>query len=259
MSEMISDSENLENPGIKVENPSIEVSGFQKVYDQTVAADGISFSLPRGTVGALVGPNGAGKTTTIRALCGIIRPTAGMLRVAGHDVIQDPLSVKQRVAYVPDDPPLFETLTVWEHLKFIASAYKVKDFESSAEALLDDFHLSEKKTALASELSRGMRQKVAIACAYLHAPEVLFFDEPLTGLDPAAIRLLKKTMVERAETGATVLVSSHLLALVEDICRHLIILRKGKCLFSGSIQQARQNFPEAESLEDVFFHITEES
>lgn len=239
------------------ETPGIEVAGFQKIYDQTVATDGIAFTLPRGTVGALVGPNGAGKTTTIRALCGIIRPTAGQLRVAGHDVVQDPLSVKQRVAYVPDDPPLFETLTVWEHLRFIASAYGIADFEAAAEKLLEDFHLSEKKTALASELSRGMRQKVAIACAYLHEPEVLFFDEPLTGLDPAAIRLLKQTMVQRAEQGATVLVSSHLLALVEDICRHLIILRKGKCLFSGSIEQARSTYPEAESLEDVFFHVTE--
>ena len=167
----------------------IEVSGFRKVYDQTVAADGISFSLPRGTVGALVGPNGAGKTTTIRTLCGIIRPTSGRLNVAGYDVEQDPLAVKRRVAYVPDDPPLFETLTVWEHLRFIASAYQLRDFDHRASQLLEDCHLTSKKTALASELSRGMRQKVAIACAYLHDPEVLFFDEPLTGLDPAAIRL----------------------------------------------------------------------
>ena len=160
---------------------------------------------------------------------------------------------------MPDDPPLFETLTVWEHLRFIANAYQLKDFDHRASQLLEDFHLTAKKTALASELSRGMRQKVAIACAYLHDPEVLFFDEPLTGLDPAAIRLLKQTMVQRAEQGATVLVSSHLLALVEDICRHLIILRQGKCLFSGSIESARSEYPDAESLEDVFFRVTEES
>lgn len=237
--------------------PAIQVEDFRKEYDSTIAADGINFSLPAGTVGALIGPNGAGKTTTIRALCGIIRPTSGQLTVAGFDVQQETMQVKQRVAYVPDDPPLFETLTVWEHLQFVASAYGVEDFHEHAESLLDEFQLANKKKALASELSRGMRQKVAIACAYLHAPEILFFDEPLTGLDPAAIRLLKRTMLERAESGATVLVSSHLLALVEDICRHLIILRSGKCLFSGSVEEARDAHPDTTSLEDVFFRITE--
>lgn len=239
------------------ESPAIDVRDFRKVYDSTLAADGISFSLPAGTVGALVGPNGAGKTTTIRALCGIIRPTSGSLHVAGLDVQSEPLKVKQLVAYVPDDPPLFETLTVWEHMRFIASAYQVEDYQQRGAELLSQLHLESKRNALASELSRGMRQKVAIACAYLHNPAVLFFDEPLTGLDPAAIRLLKRTMVERAAQGATVLVSSHLLALVEDICRHLIVLRQGKCLFSGSVELARQTYAESGSLEDVFFKVTE--
>lgn len=237
---------------------AIEVVDFHKAYDSTLAAAGITFSLPAGTVGALVGPNGAGKTTTIRALCGIIRPTSGTLRVAGLDVQAEPLKVKQVVAYVPDDPPLFETLTVWEHLRFIASAYQVEDFQLRGAELLTQLNLDSKRNALASELSRGMRQKVAIACAYLHNPAVLFFDEPLTGLDPAAIRLLKRTMVERAEQGATVLVSSHLLALVEDICRHLIVLRHGKCLFSGTVELARESYAESGSLEDVFFRVTEE-
>lgn len=236
---------------------AIEVIDFYKTYERTVAADGLSFHLPKGTVGALIGPNGAGKTTTMRALCGIIRPTSGTLRVAGFDVQTQPLQVKQRLAYVPDDPPLFETLTVWEHLQFIATAYRLEDFRATAEELLVQLQLDGKRHALASELSRGMRQKVAIACAYLHQPEVIFFDEPLTGLDPAAIRLLKRTMLEKAEQGATVLVSSHLLALVEDTCRHLIILQKGKCLFSGSIDEARRQYPNARSLEDVFFHLTE--
>ncbi len=236
----------------------IEVVDFRKEYGSVVAADGISFSLPPGTIGALIGPNGAGKTTTMRALCGILRPTSGQLSVAGFDVQAEPLKVKQRIAYVPDDPPLFETLTVWEHLQFIASAYAVQDFVPVAESLLKQLNLETKRSAQASELSRGMRQKVAIACAYLHSPQVLFFDEPLTGLDPAAIRLLKRTMVERVDSGATVLVSSHLLALVEDICRHLVILRQGKCLFSGSLEEARECFGETSSLEEVFFRVTGE-
>ena len=236
----------------------IEVVDFRKEYATVIAAKGISFTLPAGTIGALIGPNGAGKTTTMRALCGILRPTSGKLIVAGFDVQQEPLKVKQLIAYVPDDPPLFETLTVWEHLQFIASAYAVVDFQSIAESLLKQLSLETKRDAQASELSRGMRQKVVIACAYLHSPQVLFFDEPLTGLDPAAIRLLKRTMVERAEQGATVLVSSHLLALVEDICGHLVILRQGKCLFSGSLVEARERFGVTSSLEEVFFRVTGE-
>jgi ABC-2 type transport system ATP-binding protein len=236
---------------------AIEVIDFRKVFSETVAADGITFALPRGVIGALVGPNGAGKTTTMRALCGVLRPTSGQLRIAGFEVQQQPLEVKRRVAYVPDDPPLFETLTVWEHILFIASAYGVNNYLETGELLLQQFELTNKRNALASELSRGMRQKVAIACAYLHQPEVMLFDEPLTGLDPAAIRMLKESMRQKAAGGATVLVSSHLLALVEDICEYLIVFQNGKCLFSGTLPEARQAHPEAVSLEDVFFRFTE--
>lgn len=237
----------------------IEVEHFRKEYDDVVAADDVSFKLPRGIVGALIGPNGAGKTTTMRALCGIIRPTSGRLLVSGFDVAREPIAVKQRIAYVPDDPPLFESLTVEEHLRFIASAYSVPNFAEEAEELLEQMELTVKRSALASELSRGMRQKVAIACAYLHKPEVLLLDEPLTGLDPVAIRMLKQTLVQRAAAGATVLVSSHLLALVEDICQHLVILRGGRCLFSGTLADAQQLYNVSGTLEDVFFRATEAS
>ncbi len=234
----------------------IDVEHFRKEYDQVVAADDISFSLPRGVVGALIGPNGAGKTTTMRALCGIVRPTSGRLLVSGYDVAREPLAVKQRIAYVPDDPPLFESLTVTEHLQFIASAYNVPEAAARTDQLLEQFELTGKRQALASELSRGMRQKVAIACAYLHQPEVIMLDEPLTGLDPAAIRMLKKSLAELAATGTTVLLSSHLLALVEDLTQHLVILRSGRCLFSGTLAIAQEQYGVTGSLEDVFFRAT---
>jgi ABC-2 type transport system ATP-binding protein len=237
----------------------IEVEHFRKEYDTVVAADDVSFKLPRGIVGALIGPNGAGKTTTMRALCGIIRPTSGRLAISGYDVAVDPIAVKRRIAYVPDDPPLFESLTVAEHLRFIASAYNVPDAVEQSRQLLEQLELSVKSHALASELSRGMRQKVAIACAYLRKPEVLLLDEPLTGLDPVAIRMLKRTLVQRATAGATVLVSSHLLALVEDICQHLVILRNGRCLFSGTLADAQQLYNVTGTLEDVFFRATQEA
>lgn len=237
----------------------IEVEHFRKEYDSVVAADDVSFALPRGVVGALIGPNGAGKTTTMRALCGIIRPTTGRLVVSGFDVAREPLAVKQRIAYVPDDPPLFESLTVDEHLRFIASAYNVPDAPARANRLLEQFELTGKRQALASELSRGMRQKVAITCAYLRQPEVIMLDEPLTGLDPVAIRMLKQSLVELAAAGATVLLSSHLLALVEDITQHLVILRGGRCLFSGTLSSAQEQYGVTGSLEDVFFRATLEA
>ncbi len=149
----------------------IRVEDYHKTYGETVAVDGLSFEVAPGTVLGLVGPNGAGKTTTMRALAGIIRPTRGRLSIAGHDVVHDSIAAKRALAYIPDDPKLFDALTVWEHLEFIASAYRVDDFGPKGEALLAQFELVEKRGELAQTLSRGMRQKVAICCAYLHDPQ----------------------------------------------------------------------------------------
>ncbi|TWT99031.1 ABC transporter ATP-binding protein [Neorhodopirellula pilleata] len=238
----------------------IAVEHFRKQYGDFVAVAGASFEVPAGAIAALVGPNGAGKTTTIRTLCGILRPTSGTIRVAGCDLADDPLGVKQRAAYVPDDPPLFDTLTVWEHLKFIASAYRLVDWEPEADGLLEQFELAEKKHTLASELSRGMRQKVAIACVYLRRPDVLLLDEPMTGLDPSSIRTLKEMIAQQGARGATVLVSSHLLSLVDDLCDHLVLIRRGSVLFHGPMSQARREFGGPnQSLEEVFFRLTSEA
>lgn len=238
----------------------ISVENYHKNYRETVAVAGLSFEVQAGDILGLVGPNGAGKTTTLRALAGIIPPTHGRLAVAGHDVVADPVAAKRELAYVPDDPKLFDALTVWEHLEFIASAYGVTELASKGAHLLADFELLEKRDTLAQELSRGMRQKVAICCAYLHEPKAILFDEPLTGLDPRAIRTMKDSVVQRAEAGAAVIVSSHLLALVEDLCTHLLILHRGKQLYCGPVSQARGAFSdlsEDATLEEVFFHATE--
>ena len=238
----------------------IEVIEFSKQYDDFIAVDRISYKVPGGCVAALVGPNGAGKTTTIRTACGILRPSSGTMKIAGCDLNIDTQGVKARTAYVPDDPPLFESLTIWEHLMFIASSYRLEDWESSAESLLDRFDLSDKRKTLASQLSRGMRQKVAIVCAYLRRPDVLLLDEPMTGLDPPSIRRLKETITEQAQRGATVLVSSHLLTLVEDICDHLVLMSRGSVLFAGPMSEARQRFGgSTQSLEEVFFRLTSDA
>jgi ABC-2 type transport system ATP-binding protein len=239
----------------------ILVHDFHKAYRDTVAVDGLSFEVPGGAILGLLGPNGAGKTTTLRALAGIIRPTRGRLFIAGHDVVNDPVAAKRELAYIPDDPKLFDALTVWEHLQFMASAYRVDDFSDRGEELLKQFELEEKRDTMAQELSRGMRQKVAICCAYLHDPRAILFDEPLTGLDPYAIRSLKASIVDRAAAGAAVIVSSHLLSLVEDLCTHLLILSKGRCLFAGTREEARAQYAGLQgdaSLEEVFFRATEQ-
>ena len=239
---------------------SIVVEHFHKSYDRTIAVQGVSFSVAAGEILGLVGPNGAGKTTTMRALAGILTPSKGRLLIDGHDVARDPIAAKSALAYVPDDPNLFESLTVWEHLRFIASAYRVKNWTPEAESLLEQFELTGKREALVSELSRGMRQKVAICCGYLHNPKAILLDEPLTGLDPRGIRTMQSSIRRRAEAGAAVVVSSHLLSLVEDLCSTVLILHRGRMLLHGSIAGLRTQIDEGgrhESLEALFVRLTE--
>jgi ABC-2 type transport system ATP-binding protein len=238
----------------------IQVEDYHKSYRETVAVSGLSFEVRAGEILGLVGPNGAGKTTTMRAIAGIIPPTRGRLLVAGHDVVADPVAAKRELAYVPDDPKLFDSLTIWEHLEFVGAAYRVADRASKGTKLLEQFELMEKRDTVAQELSRGMRQKVAICCAYLHEPTAILLDEPLTGLDPRGIRTMKESIVERARAGAAVVISSHLLALVEDLCTHLLILHRGNRLFCGKMAEARAAFADVSgdaSLEEVFFRATE--
>ena len=238
----------------------IQVTDFHKAYRGTVAVEALSFDVQPGQVLGLLGPNGAGKTTTMRAIAGIIPPTRGRLLVADHDVSTQPVAAKRLLAYVPDDPKLFDALTVWEHLQFIASAYRVNDFEADAITLLDQFELTPKRDAPAQELSRGMRQKVAICCAYLHHPSAILFDEPITGLDPHGIRTMKESVRQRAAAGAAVIVSSHLLSLVQDLCTHLLILHRGRRIFFGRVEDAKAAFATVSSdasLEEMFFRATE--
>jgi ABC-2 type transport system ATP-binding protein len=239
---------------------SIVVEDYHKTYGETVAVSGITFRVEPGEILGLVGPNGAGKTTTLRALAGILTPTRGRLAIAGHDLAVEPVAAKTALAYVPDDPKLFDTLTVWEHFRFIAGAYRLRDWTARAEALLEQFELTEKRHALTSELSRGMRQKVAIGCGYLHEPKAILLDEPLTGLDPRGIRTMKDSIRRRAEVGAAVMVSSHLLSLVEDLCTSVLILHRGRMLLHGNLAEVRRQAADEgreENLEDMFLRLTE--
>lgn len=240
----------------------IDVRSFCKAYEGSPAVDDVSFSVDAGQILGVIGPNGAGKTTTMRALATLLQPSNGSLTVSGFDTQRSPVDVKKRLAYIPDDPRLFPHLTVEEHLVFSAAAYGVKDADAKSAQLLNDFELTKKRKTAARDLSRGMRQKLAICSAYLYEPEALLFDEPLTGLDPIGIRMLKQSIVERAEAGAAVMVSSHLLAMVEDICTHILLLGGGRQRFFGTVDELKSQFSQSESpasLEQIFFLATNEA
>src|SRR5262245_3012730 len=237
----------------------INVAGLTKLYGELVAVEDLSFEVASGEVLGLVGPNGAGKTTTLRSLVGIVRPTRGTITIGGHDLEREPVAAKRLLAFMPDEPHLFDYLSVEEHLRFIARLYQVQDVNGRIPALLSELELADKARALPAELSRGMRQKLVIACGLLHDPKVLLFDEPLTGLDPAGIRRMKHTIVERARSGAAVLLSSHLLHLVEEICTRVLIVKKGRMVAIGTIEQILVGRPDlaGKSLEDIFLSLTE--
>jgi ABC-2 type transport system ATP-binding protein len=239
----------------------IQVEGLTKLYGEFVAVNELSFALQPGQALGLVGPNGAGKTTTLRCLSGIIPPTRGRIAICGADLATDPISAKRQLAFFNDEPRLFEYLTVYQHLVFTARIYQVANFEPLANSLLQELEIADKRDALPGELSRGMKQKLAIACGLLHSPKVIYFDEPLTGLDPIGIRRMKDSILRRAREGAAIIISSHLLHLVEEICSHILILKNGRKIIDGTMQEIRSRFSEQAgdaNLEEVFFRATSE-
>jgi ABC-2 type transport system ATP-binding protein len=236
----------------------IVVRELTKLYGDFPAVRSISFDVAAGEILGLVGPNGAGKTTTLRSLAGIIAPTSGTVTIAGHDIQREAIAAKQQLAFIPDEPHLFEYLTVEEHLRFIARLYGVADVETRMPPLLSELELDDKRTSMPGELSRGMRQKLAIACGLLHDPSVLILDEPLTGLDPGGIRRMRQTIVDRAAHGSAVILSSHLLGLVEELCTKLLVVRRGEGVAFGTIDEIIAAHPDlaGRSLEDVFLALT---
>jgi ABC-2 type transport system ATP-binding protein len=242
---------------------ALAVEHFSRTYATaagsfTAVAD-LSFTVGSGEIVGLIGPNGAGKTTTLRSLAGILRPTEGRVQIDGHDILQDPLEAKRRLAFMPDEPHLFEYLTVEEHLRLVARLYRVPDFDRRAAVLIEELELTGKERSLPGELSRGMRQKVVIACGLVRDATTLLFDEPLTGLDPRGIRRMRETIVARGRAGAAILLSSHLLTLVEEICTRVIIMDRGAKIADGTFAELRTRADLAEagsSLEEVFLRVT---
>src|SRR5882724_5567077 len=238
---------------------AISVEHFGRTFGAFTAVDDLSFQVAAGEIVGLIGPNGAGKTTTLRSLAGILRPTSGRVTIDGHDLVEAPLEAKKRLAFMPDEPHLFEYLTVEEHLRLMARLYSVDDFDRRSRDLITELELTGKEKSLPGELSRGMRQKVVIACGLVRNATTLLFDEPLTGLDPLGIRRMRETIVARAKAGAAILLSSHLLHLVEEVCTRVVIMDRGKKIADGTFEELRTRAELAgagSSLEQIFLRVT---
>ena len=228
------------------------LTSVTKQYGSFRANDDISLTVQDGQIAVLVGPNGAGKSTLIKCMAGLLRHR-GQITIDGYD--NRSLEAKARLGYIPEIPAPYELLTVWEHLCFIARAYRLeRGWEVRGRALLERLELLDKKDKLGKELSKGMRQKLSIACALLPQPKAVIFDEPLVGLDPHAIKELKEMMVELKQSGASVLISTHMLDSVEQLWDEAFILMNGR--IAASLRRQDESGAE-KSLEELFFRITE--
>ncbi|MBI1380730.1 MAG: ATP-binding cassette domain-containing protein [Planctomycetaceae bacterium] len=240
--------------------PVLSVRGLARSYGDTVAVAGLDFELYPGEILGLVGPNGAGKTTTLRTLSGVLPIQVGEVHIAGRDLAREELLAKRELAWVPDDPRPFESLTVFEHLEWTAALYRVPEWRPRAEELLVNFDLKAKQHALGGELSRGMRQKLSLAMAWLPRPKLVLMDEPLSGLDPLGIRAAKRSLLSLAGEGTAIVLSSHQLGLVEELASRLLVLSQGRAVFHGTLAEARGRVAEGSAsirtLEDLFLEWT---
>jgi len=229
------------------------VQDVTKKYGKLLANDAVSFEVNPGEISILLGPNGAGKSTLIKCIAGLLK-FSGRILVNGNE--NKSLQAKRELGYIPEIPALYEMLTVWEHLEFIARAYSLQNWEERARALLKRFELDDKAKKLGSELSKGMQQKVSICCALLPSPKVVLFDEPMVGLDPHAIKELKKCIIEMRQEGAAILISTHMLDSVDEFWDSANIMINGRI---AARRRRRDTLGSGEDLEALFFAITEGS
>jgi ABC-2 type transport system ATP-binding protein len=215
----------------------IELSHLRKEYDDLIAVEDLSLTIPSGEIYGLIGPNGAGKTTTIRMTCGLLSPTQGSVRVANVDVLRDPEQAQQHIGYLSDFFAVYENLKVWEYLDYFAHAYKMPEEKISARVteVIAQVGLEVKRDALIRGLSRGMKQRLGIGRAIIHQPKLLVLDEPASGLDPKARFDLRNLLRSLCEQGTTIVVSSHILTELEGFCTSIGIMEKGALVRSGRI------------------------
>jgi ABC-2 type transport system ATP-binding protein len=238
---------------------AIEIENLTRDYGDLRAVDHITFSVEPGEIFGFLGPNGAGKTTTIRMLTGLLQPTEGTARVAGFDILQEPLQVKARLGYLSEEPFLYPKLTGREFLRFVGGLYRVDGgrLEERIHRLLDLFDLEDVGNELIESYSHGMRQKVALCSLLVHQPQVLFLDEPTTGLDPKSARLAKEVLRGLVNKDAAVFMSTHILEIAQTMCDRVGIIDRGRLIALGTLGEIREQArAQGESLEDVFLELT---
>ncbi len=238
--------------------PMIEAVRLNRRYGDLWAVRDLDLSVPRGELFCFLGPNGAGKTTTIKMMTGLLRPTSGSVRIGGIDMEADPLAAKRLIGYIPDMPFLYERLTAAEFFRFTGDLYAIPPERVAREldASFELFGLEPYRSALVKELSHGYRQRLAYAACFLHEPQVLFIDEPLVGLDPKTIRLIKDLLKEKARGGMTILLTTHILAMAQDVADRIGIISEGRLVALGTFAELGQQSGNSGSLEDVFLALT---
>ncbi len=236
----------------------IELLNLTKRFGDLTAVNDVTLTVHRGEFFAVLGPNAAGKTTTIKMITGLIKPTSGSVRVAGHDVQAEPLEVRRRLAYVPDFPFLYDKLTPWEFFRFTGQLFRMTDdrIEAAARVLIPRFNLEDYLRKPIEGLSHGTRQRIAIAAALLHDPEVFVIDEPMVGLDPHHARVVKDILKERSRTGMTVFLSTHQLSVAEEMADRIGIIHQGKFVAVGTSDELRKQSGSDGLLEHSFLALT---
>lgn len=229
----------------------LKVENLTKKYEKTKAVDDISFEVNNGEIAVLLGPNGAGKSTTIKSIAGLLKYDGD---ITINNMNNKTIEAKRIFGYVPEAPAVYDMLTVYEHIKFIASAYKLKNYEEKAKELLIAFDLWDKKDKLGGSLSKGMQQKISICCSLLLNPQVILFDEPMIGLDPKAIKELKSHFIKLKEMNCSVLISTHIIDSIDEIWDKALIMKDGKIVLYRTREEIARN---NESLEKIFFDVTE--
>jgi ABC-2 type transport system ATP-binding protein len=234
----------------------IEAKSLSKKFGDFIAVDNVSFHVPKGTIFGFLGPNGSGKSTTVKMLTGILKPSSGDALIDGTSILSGALEIKRKIGVLPEDLALFDSLTIWEHLKLCGPLYGLtnSETESRAQQLLNYLDLSADRNVYVENASFGMKKKCALAMALLHNPKVLFLDEPFEGIDPVSSRSIKDLLTLMSKRGVTIFLTSHILEVVERLVHSVALLVSGEVVCQQTMDEATRA---GQTLEDIYFHYVE--